>query len=78
MARVAHHRAGDCPRQVGEQAPVTAKRYYVNSLPGTAHPIAEAVHSHWGIENGLHWVLDIAFREDGHRAHTRHGADNLA
>jgi predicted transposase YbfD/YdcC len=53
-------------------------RDYLSSLPGEAKPIAEAVRSHWGIENGLHWVLDVAFREDESRARTGHSAANLA
>jgi predicted transposase YbfD/YdcC len=53
-------------------------RYYLSSLPGEAATIGAAVRGHWGIENSLHWVLDIAFREDESRV--RHGlADqNLA
>jgi predicted transposase YbfD/YdcC len=65
-------------RQVGEQAATTAVRYYLTSLASAAKPIAEAVRSHWGIENSLHWVLDMAFREDESRARTGHSAQNLA
>ncbi len=65
-------------RRVGEQDPTTSVRCYLSSLPGEAQPIAEAVRSHWGIENGLHWVLDMAFREDESRARTGHSARNLA
>lgn len=65
-------------RQVGAQPPTTSVRYYLTSLPGTARPIAEAVRSHWGIENGLHWVLDMAFREDESRVRIGHSAQNLA
>jgi predicted transposase YbfD/YdcC len=65
-------------RRVGERDPTTSVRYYLTSLPSTAKPIAEAVRSHWGIENGLHWVLDMAFREDESRARTGHSAQNLA
>ena len=65
-------------RQVGEQAATTSVRYYLTSLPGSAKPIAQAVRSHWGIENGLHWVLDMAFREDECRARRGHSAQNLA
>lgn len=65
-------------RVVGAQAPVTTTRYYVTSLPGNAAPIARAVRSHWGIENGLHWILDVAFREDDNRARAGHSAANLA
>ncbi len=65
-------------RVVGEQDPTTATRYYLTSLPGDAHPIAAAVRSHWGIENGLHWVLDVAFGEDQSRTRAGHSAENLA
>lgn len=65
-------------RRLGDADPTTAVRYYVSSLPGEAPPIAQAVRSHWGIENGLHWVLDMAFREDESRARTGHSAENLA
>lgn len=46
-----------------------------------AHPaprITEAVRSHWGIENGLQWVLAMAFGEDQNRTSTGHSAENLA
>ncbi|MDQ3492322.1 MAG: ISAs1 family transposase [Chloroflexota bacterium] len=65
-------------RQVGGQDPTTSVRYYLSSLPGDARPIAEAVRSHWGIENSLHWVLDMAFREDESRTRTGDSAQNLA
>jgi len=65
-------------RTVGDQPATTSIRYYLTSLPGAAKPIAEAVRSHWGIENGLHWVLDMAFREDECRARVGHSAENLA
>ena len=66
------------PRQVGTQDPTTSVRYYLSSLPGDAKLIAEAVRSHWGIENSLHWVLDMAFREDESRVRLGHSAQNLA
>jgi predicted transposase YbfD/YdcC len=39
---------------------------------------ANAVRGHWGIENGLHWTLDIAFREDKNKTWEEHSAENLA
>jgi predicted transposase YbfD/YdcC len=53
-------------------------RYYLSSLPGTARVFAEAVRDHWSIENGEHWILDIAFREDESRVRQGHAAQNLA
>lgn len=65
-------------RCLAAQAPTTTTRYYLSSLPGEARVIAHAVRSHWGIENDLHWVLDVAFREDDNRARKGHSAENLA
>ncbi len=54
------------------------RRYYISSLPGDARQLGEAVRGHWGIENSLHWILDVAFREDESRVR-QGGADrNLA
>jgi len=52
--------------------------YYISSLQASAHRLLEAKRSHWQIENSLHWVLDIAFREDESRLHKLHGAQNFA
>ena len=42
----------------------TERRYFISSLDGSSTELfASAVRGHWGIENGLHWVLDLAFRE---------------
>ena len=63
-------RIGD---QEGEQ-----DTYYISSLSGDAERILALVRGHWGIENRLHWVLDIAFREDESRVRVGQGAENLA
>ncbi len=56
----------------------TERRTYLSSLDGDATRLATAVRSHWGIENRLHWVLDLAFREDQSRVRAGHAAENLA
>lgn len=53
-------------------------RYYIISFEKKIHTFAHAVRSHWGIENKVHWVLDIAFREDDSRVRTGHADHNLA
>ena len=53
-------------------------RYYISSLSGDAEQALEAVRGHWGIENKVHWVLDIAFREDDCRIRKGNGAQNFA
>lgn len=65
-------------RQVGAAAATDEVVYYISSLPPKVKKFAEAVRGHWGIENSLHWVLDIAFREDEHRLRKDHGPENLA
>jgi len=64
-------------RRIGEKVSIES-RYYISSLPGGAKQLLWAVREHWGIENSLHWVLDIAFREDESRVRKGHGPENLA
>jgi predicted transposase YbfD/YdcC len=54
------------------------RRYYLSSLPLGAKRFGEAVRGHWGVENALHWSLDVTFREDDSRARTKNAAQNLA
>ncbi len=53
-------------------------RYYLSSRPADPAALLEAVRGHWGIENRLHWVLDMAFHEDACRVRTGHAAANFA
>jgi predicted transposase YbfD/YdcC len=54
------------------------RRYYLTSLGRDGERIGRAIRGHWGIENGLHWCLDVTFREDQSRVRTGHAAENLA
>ena len=53
-------------------------RYYICSRPASAADILEAVRAHWGVENKVHWVLDVVFDEDANRARTGYAQQNLA
>jgi predicted transposase YbfD/YdcC len=53
-------------------------RYYIASAILTAEKAAQAVRGHWGIENRLHWVLDVVFKDDQSRLRKGHGAKNMA
>lgn len=52
--------------------------YYITSLKANAENIAGAARSHWGIENSLHWVLDVTMNEDMNRIRKDHAPENLA
>jgi predicted transposase YbfD/YdcC len=54
------------------------RRCYLSSLPLDVHLFAQAVRSHWGIENKVHWLLDVCFHEDQSRARAGYAAENLA
>lgn len=53
------------------------QRFFISSLPPTAELIASAVGSHWLIENGLHWTLDVVFNEDQSRVRKDNAGENI-
>ena len=59
-------------------AVTTEVAYYISSLRPNARRIGGAIRGHWSIENGLHWVLDVVFREDARRLYERTAAENVA
>ena len=56
----------------------TARRYFLCSAALEAKALAAAVRAHWGIENRLHWVMDVVFHDDLMRLRTEHGPANMA
>lgn len=56
----------------------TEVSYFLSSLPPNARRIGRAIRGHWSIENGLHWGLDVVFREDARRVSERTTAENVA
>lgn len=56
----------------------TERRCYISSRVLTAKALAQAARAHWAIENGLHWVLDVEFKEDQSRLRRGYGAQNMA
>jgi predicted transposase YbfD/YdcC len=56
----------------------TERRSYISSRALSAQAFADAVRSHWAIENNLHWTLDVTFKEDQSRLRAGHGAKNMA
>lgn len=67
------YRAPDGETQVDGEV-----RYYIMSFASDVARFAEAVRGHWGIENSLHWVMDLTFREDESRIHKDHGGENVS
>lgn len=64
-------------REVDGQT-TTERRYYLASLSSGVETFARAVRGHWGVENKVHWIMDVCFREDQSRARAGHAAENLA
>ena len=64
-------------RTIGSDTSIE-RRYYWSSHVVDAKAFGEMIRGHWGIENQLHWCLDVAFREDESRIRTDHGPENLA
>jgi predicted transposase YbfD/YdcC len=73
LARITSRR-----RLHGKRAEKPAVRYYVLSKYIPAKRLLQIVRSHWGIENRLHWVLDVLFDEDGNRTRKDNAPENLA
>ena len=64
-------------RRIGTKT-TTNKRYYLNSFSSDAQLFAHAVRKHWEVENNVHWVLDVTFKEDDCPVHSDHAPENLS
>jgi predicted transposase YbfD/YdcC len=64
-------------RHIGDKITID-RRYFICSLKETDELFAKAVRRHWSVENELHWVLDVSFREDDSRIRRENGAENMA
>jgi predicted transposase YbfD/YdcC len=64
-------------REIGEKVEIET-RYFLTSLPAYGVRFAQAVRQHWGIENSLHWVLDVSFDEDACRIRKDKGAQTFS
>jgi predicted transposase YbfD/YdcC len=65
-------------RHLPGAAAVTARRYWLSSLPPDAPRLLELVRGHWAIENRCHWVMDVVFNEDQSRIRSGHAAKNMS
>ena len=64
-------------QELGKET-VDEARYSIGSRAAKANVYANSIRSHWGIEHGLHWVLDVWFNEDQSRMRTDHSPENMA
>jgi predicted transposase YbfD/YdcC len=70
---------GTCYTETEHEGKVSSEtRYFIGSRKAKAKVYGNALRGHWGIENKLHWQLDVGFAEDCSRVSKRHGAENLA
>lgn len=65
-------------RTIGDETTTTVHHFITSMDTRRADRLAEAVRAHWGVENQLHWRLDVVFHEDQSRLRTGHGAQNMS
>ncbi len=67
-----------CEREEDGKPATGETRFFISSMSLNVSKFAEVVRGHWTIENQLHWILDVSFREDENRSRKDHTAENLA
>ncbi len=67
----------EAQRQIGTER-TTEVRYYLSSLRGDPQRLNRVIRTHWSIENQVHWILDVAFREDDSRIRKGYASENMA
>jgi predicted transposase YbfD/YdcC len=67
-----------CSERNSNGAVSSEVRFFIGSKPAKARFYGKALRNHWGIENGLHWHLDVSFNEDQNRTQKRRAAENLS
>jgi predicted transposase YbfD/YdcC len=84
LSYLEHHNWPGLERVVLIESERTAKgvtsverRFYLSALTEGAKATLATVRAHWGVENSLHWVLDVIFAEDSHQVRADHAAANL-
>lgn len=65
-------------RTVSGEEPSRERKYYISGLAAEAKELGKAIGSHWSIENSLHWVLDMGFREDERRIRKDRAPEKVA
>jgi predicted transposase YbfD/YdcC len=78
MERYSIYRKGERERHFLTTGKVqTETQYYISSLAASPKELAEAIRGHWEVENKVHWVLDVTFKEDDSRIRVGDGAENV-
>lgn len=67
----------EAERRIKGKPPTVERRYFLTSLDGGIERFAYASRGHWGIENRLHWSLDVVFHEDDSRIRKGHAPENM-
>jgi len=68
----------ECERRINGKTGNRESRFYICSRDLSASELLNAARAHWGVENNVHWVLDVVFNEDNHRARIGNSSENMS